>query len=306
MLNFTSLSSANKRSFIFLSTQMILCILEIIANVLTIVIFRRKRLRSTSYSFYFCSMVFCETITLVYSLRYGIRFFFGIDIRMVSSFFCKIDEYVPSSSSLSSDWLLVAILVDRYLTIVFHKQFTTLNKKWFQKMVIFIIIVYSCTTSSFLALKTKYETSSSNQTQCYFDSKFTWLKKVAFFANFLSSSIISSFINTTLIWYLFKKRRKIKSRTNVNRLKDVKFAISTVSLAIFDFICKISFGLMLVGRANRLDSGEEYEALFYKALNLLTLSLGATFFFGIIFNSVFYEEFVALVRRRTRQTSISV
>lgn len=316
MLNYTTLSIANKRSFIYLNIQVVISIIGTIGNVLTCMVFRRKRLKNTSYSMYFCIMLSCEIIGLVYALRYWARFFLNFDYRLVSPFFCKSDKFVTFSAGIAADWLLTVILADRLLTIVFHNRIKLIKKKFFQKTTIALVLVYSMSINLILLFKSNYEKinlEESNSTsfisiiKCTLDPKHRRNEQVTVLGNFIVSIVLNAIMHTVLIVFIFKSRRKITNRTNLLWIKDVKFAISTVALAIFELICKIFFGL-IVGGSSILQtkiSADEYQAYFYMSLNSITLSYGATFFFNIFFNSIFYEEFIGMFRTR-RNSSFSI
>lgn len=285
---------------------------NIVGNILTILVFRRKRLKSTSYSIYFCSLMSFEIIGLVYAFRYWARFFLGFDVRLINSFFCKSDKFVTFSTGIAADCFLTIILADRLLAVIFYNRFKILKKSWFQKLVVAVVLFYSTSINSFFIFNhdlTRINQNEHDKSWMNFTyiceknhDRYERVEQAIVIINLVGSILLNTIMHIILLVFIFQSRQKLnRKRARLFWIKDVKFAVSTSVLTLFELSCKLFFGLIQAKSSSlkRNISLEEYQAYYYMGLNIITLSYGATFYFNLIFNSIFYEEFLALLRVAT-------
>lgn len=302
MKNFADLNNVQKLSFLFINFQLIISLFSIFFNFLTIFIFRRKRLKNTSYSWYYCVMLTCQIMVLAFAMRYWPRFFLDLDLRRLSAYFCKTDEFLPHALTITSDWLLTVILADRFLAVVYNNQFQILKQKWFQSLVSAFVLVYCFLVMLYLPWNISFEPDNShlsNKTEivCHLPPRIERFKKYVYFSNLIPNVAITCLLYVSLFLFIFQSRKRITSQTNSRISKDMKFAMSTIVLAVIDMVFKIIFGIgFTLTKTLRLDV-DQAQAMFAVGLNLITLNYGLTFFVNVLFNSIFRQEFKSLFNR---------
>ena len=88
-------------------------------------------------------MAFSDIVILLHSYRRLAAFVFGSDLDVVSTFFCKIDEYTADVAAIFSLWMLTLISFDRLFTVVYPNRFLLIKKRQFQALIVALILVYS-------------------------------------------------------------------------------------------------------------------------------------------------------------------
>lgn len=98
-------------------------ILGTIANILSIVIFRRKEMRKYSSFCYFAFLNFVNLAVLYVTLiRVIMEFNFHVDIRGLNMFTCKMHVFLTYFLTYLSSLLLSSISIDRVISVMFlHK-----------------------------------------------------------------------------------------------------------------------------------------------------------------------------------------
>ena len=143
MKNFQNLNFYQKLNFICVSIQAFLGLFGIASNILAIFVLKRKTLNNYPYSFYWRIMAYSDIFILLHTFRHWANFVLDFDLSLVSTFFCKTNDYQPFVASCLSTWLLLLISIDRLVVIVYPKRLNVFQKRWFQIILVLILITYS-------------------------------------------------------------------------------------------------------------------------------------------------------------------
>ncbi|XP_022910182.1 thyrotropin-releasing hormone receptor [Onthophagus taurus] len=100
-----------------------LCILGIIGNSLSVVVFYKTKLRKVSSSYYLASLAISDNVFLVCLFIPWLTPYLEFDIFNLP-IICETSTYITSLTSFLSVWLVLAFTVERFLAVVYplHRQ----------------------------------------------------------------------------------------------------------------------------------------------------------------------------------------
>ncbi len=215
------------------------------------------------------------------------------NLRLASNIICKFGLYFNFSLCPISPWILVYISIDRYISICF-KQVQIIRKKWFQNLMILLIIVYNlCFYIPFLIF-VELTTSLTNNTETN-SSSFSFscdisredLDYILYLSDLFNAALVPFILmllaSIFLVHSIVKSRRRlINLKTDQNRkksLRDIHFAITILVLnfSFFIFSAPICLG-------NYLNVDDFLYSIF---IYLFYLGYCINFYILAIFNSVF-------------------
>lgn len=313
MLDYNVLNYYQRLTFIFQYIQIIIAIPGIIGNILIIFVFLRKRFRKYSYAFYSIVMACSDIVVLITSIRHWSAIILDANIDLVAPFFCTIGEYLPYVAGTISLWLLALISLDRFLTIVYSNRFGIFKKRWLQIMFVIVLVVYSLLIHIQLPLSYNLVVLSSNETNsslaCVLESQnVATIHSSIFLANtFLVILIVNNILSGKMVWFLISTRKRLS--VNIGRVnstvKDRKFAISSIGLNICCMVCKMPLSVGLLVAQNQALSPDFGQLLFTIFVAIYTIDNAAVFVVYISVNSIFYEEFLKMIRVLRFQTTSS-
>ena len=143
MLNYKSLSNYERARYVFTWFLVITGLIGIISNLLAICVFSRKSLRKYSYSFFCVIMGISDIVILLHSFRHWAGYILEADLDLVSQFFCTVDTYTENIAATFSLWMLTVISFDRLFTVVYPNRFQIFKKRWFQVLIVVVLLVYN-------------------------------------------------------------------------------------------------------------------------------------------------------------------
>lgn len=104
--------------WIWVYVSPVLIFVGTIANILSIVVLLRRRMRSSTTMFYLTVLSFGDILVLYTGLlRYWIKSAFNEDIRLISQFSCKLHAFLVYFSLDFTTWVLVAVTIDRCIFV---------------------------------------------------------------------------------------------------------------------------------------------------------------------------------------------
>lgn len=309
MLLNDSTSVYKKISFVVMNMQACVGFIGIMGSILSICVFSRKPLKNSSYSMYFRVMAIIDCIVLIHVYRHWARVMLGFDIDLYSPLLCKLNEYQPFVAAHIQLWLYTIILADRLVIVVYHYKFTFVKKRWFQQLVIAIVFVYCLLTHLIMPFNYELQFKKIPLTNesykivkvCHLPLKILNINNLLFLSNTIATACVNILLYVKLILFIFKSRRKILFCNNLARVRDLKFAISSVVYTFVAFIFKapIAIGLTL-SHYFRLEP-DQFEMVFMICVLFAVIVNGATFYVNFFFNSIFQEEFFNIFRRPQQQ-----
>lgn len=288
--------------------QTLIAITGIIGNIFVILVFSRRRLKSTSCAFFYRFKAILHICLLIHSFRHWIRTFFHLKIEEFSWTLCKLDEFLAYSMGLASIWLMTVILLDRLVTLVYQKLSSPILKQLSHRfLLIGFILIYGFGMHSSFVFDYQYEKTSSTLTInnnsssprfiCYLPTRSLKINMIIAIGNILANSIVNTILYVKLIRYIFERRRRIRTRSNMLLKKDLKCAIGSVAITVFNLASKMTFAVILLIVSSMTNVREdELHGLFTVCVSFAILGNSMTFFINLIFNSIFYTEFTKMIR----------
>lgn len=300
----------------FQNIQAMIALLGIIANVITFCVFSRKRLSKASYSVYYRSVTILDCILLAHSFKYWIRCIFDLDLDVFSPLFCKLKDYFAHVSALSSLSLMTVILIDRLIIILYYNQTQMLKKRWFQFFIVTTCVLCCSILYSLMPLNKQLVELKSHTNStipiikvCYLSNEIKNMKGLIAFGILLFNLLVNVGLYVTLIRFVNQSRRKISTRTSKMLMKDIKFAISSTMTTISSFFSKLPFAVSLILSINGNLTREQSDTLYTVSATIAIIGNAVTLFLNLMFNSIFYEEFMSMFGRtriKTRNSLVSL
>lgn len=309
MVDYSDMSTYKIVTQIFMHLAFIECLIGIVANSLTFVVFSRKRFKSTSFSFYLRLNVLMDTVILVKSILQWTGVVFEFYIEDVSIVFCKLQGYSYRVAFTSSTWLLSLIAFDRLITIKYPYRFSYLKKRRLQIILTSIIVAISMGFYVLMPLSLEYERvvtvdEDSNETSIEVNCTMEKEKyNAVFWIDLINSLITVVVLNNVLsamaIVFIYKSRQRIRQTNSSSNertaMRDRKFAINSITLNLMSFVCK--FPLLSYSCFSLLINDEDLDEMI--SIICLSLSLvdnSSSLFVNMLVNSIFYEEFLSILR----------
>lgn len=296
MHKYGNLNIYQKLNYITVNIQVALGLVGIINNILAFCVFSRKPLRKYSYSFYWRVMSITDTFILLHTFRHWANFIFDANLSLISTFLCKINDYQPFVASCLSTWLLLLISIDRLIVIVYPKRLNVFQKRWFQIIMVLILVIYSFLVNLHLPLNYRLETKNElNSTilVCYLPAdalnatSFLVLVQIV-----LVNVVINNALNFKLIHFIRASRRRnsfaIQTRSSI---RDRKFVFSITSLNISSCLCKLTFFvLMTIANVYKFDA-DQLQLAYSISVTISIVDNCDLFVINLFVNSIFYDEF---------------
>jgi hypothetical protein len=274
---------------------LVIVVIGTITNIVAFIIFSRKRFENTIFSTYFRFLLVVDTIGLVYlALGKFLYFQFKIQLRDFNESLCRITLLLAYSVPPVSAYTLVAISIDRFLTIA-KPTFLIIRKRFsFQIYVCIGIVVANFIYNgqlffSYLAIDDYYPNSTKQICVIPYQETLQMM-------DLINSTIIPfllMIISTILtIKSVFDSRKKISNQSNPNnpgRFRDIKFSITSIAFNIIFLI--LNFPFVISTQIDTIMTDIESEFLVAFILLLTYLNHGTVFFINYSVNTMFIEEF---------------
>ena len=306
MLNYNSLSNYERARYVFTWFLVITGLIGIISNILAICVFSRKSLRKYSYSFFCVIMGISDIVILLHSFRHWAGYILEADLDLVSQFFCTVDTYTENIAATFSLWMLTVISFDRLFTVVYPNRFQIFKKRWFQVLIVVVLLVYNIAIDLPLAIGYQivnyYIRPYLSIQKCFISLSLNISQSVILAVNFIFTIIlVNNVVNVKIVWFLVSSRQKISESLGMAKVRkissrDRKFAICSIGLNLNCMFFKLPLILsLLIGGTLKMDL---YQIqLFYTAVGFFySLDNAASLFINLFVNSVFYEEMLIMLR----------
>ena len=284
--------------------SIITCIIVICfcSNILAFVIFSRKKFHHTIFYTYFRIMILIDQFSYLIRIDILLNIFGLSTFRSISPFSCKLISFLIPFTRSILPWILVLISIDRMLSIVCPNRFYIRKKPLFQMSLCFIVLLTSACLSIRFIFETNFEYSSTNRRDNNSSqNSSTTLLAVKNICNDRITMIYDLFYYTlipfllmfisTIITIKFIYESRKKSNNNKTKIKDIRFAITSITLNIlfFLFYFPLFFFFFLENFINISEEMSEFISNIFRAI--LYLYSGSLFFSTLIVNSLFRQEF---------------
>lgn len=310
MREFKELNVYEKINFICQYVQSIIGLVGIVGNILAICVLQRKSLKKYSYSFYWRILACSDIIVLIHTFRHWLKFILDFDIDLLSPVLCRFNEYQPYVAGYISLWLLTVISIDRLVTIVYPNRFGFIKRRPFQIAVIAIILVYSLFINILLPLNSRLvKVEFGNYTTksvCHQPIEVLKLNSLIFLVNIIIVNIfINIIIDIRIICFLFMSRKSHIQRRSRSYIKDQKFTYNVIVLNINSVILKLLVVLAVCLPAYLNLDSEKSQLVFTIFISISIIDHSDLFFINILVNSIFYKEFINMIRPKSGHRLVS-
>ena len=269
-------------------------------NVISFVIFSRKRFQKNSISTYCQALALIDCLTIVEILDTFYQLIYKVDFINASDESCRAMSYIPTIYSSIPVWILVAFSLDKLLNMR-RKTINLIHKKWFQWSLIAGIVLFHSILYMWLPIFIRRTEISPGVYFCdpttfqLFDVHMIVVIIETCFIPFIIM-IVSSIMTIRL---LYKSRRLVERAgklTASRRSRDTKYAISSV---VFNFVF-IPFKLPIVYYI--LSSFGVETSVYYFQISLLLyfFTSSSNFLIHLVTNSLFRKELLEIFRYSKR------
>ena len=222
----------------------------LIGNILCFYIFSRKKFKSTIFSSYFRYDLLINLFYLFLPIDYFLELSRNVETKLISDLACKMYRYYEDVVTPISHYILAAISIDRYLTIVYPKKYAFKNKVSFHLKCCIGITVFNCvyyipsliyfglisSVSNDLLFLNNNDSINSSNLSC--SNRIIILN----FLNVLNDVIvpfgIMSIFTILLIKSIYdsrKRARSLASAQNRTQSKYIRLAVTSISVNIVFF-----------------------------------------------------------------------
>ena len=277
----------------------IILIIGLVGNLFAFLVFSSLKFKNTIFATYFRFLCFFDSLFAMIMFIIDILLYLNINFETLSNTCCKIKIYFTYVVAATSVWTMAIISLDRMFSIVWSNRFQFRKKTINQIIIIVGIIIYNILYWSpdiFLFSIENIHNNQSNQTvlvKCqpslnflkYFSLANTTI--LPFFIMILSTIL-------TLIKVFRSRRRQSNQHSSSIKNKDVKFAITSISLNLLFLF----FNLPITIFAFFIDYSNEVEKFITTILTLLfQCNYFILFFVNFIVNNSFRQEFFNMMKR---------
>jgi hypothetical protein len=224
----------------------ILIVLGIIGNIFGLIVTSKKQLKKIGPQLVYIAMFIFDFINLLTFFKFYLQFAFNIDFTVDSSLACKSYWYIQYSFATTSPMMQVIISIERFILIAYpiRKQF--LIKTRIQLAYIFAIPLFNFFLYIPVGIYFDLVIDENNQTVCNFVHLY-WQTTIGYID--LVNRLIVPFLlmiifSILIIITIFRSRRRMNNRDNKILSKDIRFAITSITLNIFYILFSLPISIL--------------------------------------------------------------
>jgi hypothetical protein len=281
-----------------------------IGNYLVFRVYSKNPLRNTTLSIYFRTTSIVNTLVLLQLPIYLMLVKFQYSLRNASAFFCSFLLFINFATSPISNWLLVLISFDRFISIVFAHRFALFFVRKFQLTLIMTVVAFNLTLYSFILWKSDLVKMRINngtiaqngsidaRVDCINNSTVTLLWLDDFNSTIIPFLFLTA-CSVVVIYFIKKSRNRINNNTARKEImaKDRKFAVTTLALNLVFLL----FNLPVLVSSQVLVNGNEVDQyrtpISYMTTVCYYVFYATDFLTQFVANSLFREQFFCLILR---------
>ena len=277
------------------SIQAIIALIGFICNILAICVFERKELKKRSYSIYWKLKCLFDNIILINFFRNWVKVFLNIDITIISSIYCRLNQYISFVAIGVSLCFEFIITLDRFFTIVYPARFIFIRKRSFRVGSILVLVIYNLLIYIYLPLNYRLIDTNGYSRKC--DAS-TDIQNILFIITFSNSIIVNIVLNPILDLLIIS--RIISTRRNAQELNrwtinDRNFAICSIGINLSTIILKFPF-TVFNAVSNIFDLKYKQTEIVYSAtLMFAIIDKADVFVLNMLVNTIFRREFLSMV-----------
>ena len=284
----------------------------VIGNIFSFIVFSRNKFRVTFFSVYFRVLAFTDTFTLLFIINDFPAAYFNEDIQNSSYITCKMFYYFIYSISPVSAWILVVVSFDRMLNIIRPNQYLFMKKKKLQIVICSVIFLYNTIYYIPQAIYKEYQIQAnlSNSSEIVYKCIGLNEEKIVDWMDLFNSTIIPFILmiifTSITVKRLFKSRSKASIEVNGKiKNRDVKFALTSISLNIFFFIFNLPVCIFHVVTHYIVLEDADFSLLNIIILFCFYLNFGIVFYVNFFTNPLFKNELLIFLHFKKVKSRLS-
>ncbi len=222
---------------------------------------------------------------------------FNFDPTILSSFACKIYQFINYSLDALSPWCLVYVSVEKFIAIAFpSKRFIF---KSIKNQIIFLVSLYLF--NILYHLNVPFSVDVITYENISFCTSISYESQLIFVNMDLVNYIILPFslmiiFSILLIVTIFKARRRVRlndaSRESKRLKQDIRFSISLISMNLLFLI--LNLPIVIYSFISYPDNSDLFLIIAY----MCYLSYGVNFYLILLTNTLFRQEFFSLFNKK--------
>ena len=219
------------------------------SNTTCIIMYSRKIFHQISASFYFKAISLNNLIIL--SLKVC---FWNFEIQYISDKWCKFVMYMIYTIIPVSSWIMVYVLLDRFISIKFYKKFQFRHLCKFKYFI--LILIYLTTFCVYMPVATGYKIfkinyfNSTEKTNCKSNGHSELISMIDLIYLTLLPFICMIFFTILLVFTIFQSRKrlinKIQSIDKSIQKKDIRFAFTSIFLILIFLATNLPLNMLAV------------------------------------------------------------
>ena len=279
-------------------------------NLLSLAIFSRPKFKATIFNTFFRFMCLNNLLVLFSKFEWFCEVIGILNIRNNYVFVCKLYYYTIYFSPPVTSWSLVFISFDRMISICFPARYLFRKKPKNQiKMCVLILILNIIFYSPQLFAKINiYFDTLTNITlhRCEYFNPNGLFDLIDIFYSTIITFVLMSISVSFSLRSIYKSRRNASLNSSMTKLKDIKFAITSIALnLIFVFLNSPISIFYILAFFNSIDFDDEIYKFMDTFLNILFYSNYASLFYiNLIVNSLFRSEFILFLKEIRQKLGI--
>ena len=279
----------------------------LIGNLIVFLIFSNKHMINLNIRNFFVLISITNSLGLIQFLQKFLIHAFDLNIRIFSTFHCQFFGFLAYVFGPMSAWILVYISIERYFSIFNNSMYFIFKNQNFQYFIIFSIVFYNIFFyMQIFFLNDLYISLNGNLSEISCESFMNEVFNDIFYYIDLFNSTLMPFIFMVLTSFLlvckiYKSRSKFqsKSKNNIKQKKDIKFAISSITLNLIFLFFNLPMCIYQILPVSKVLSAYViFNNLFYTSFSTQFIILFLT-------NSLFRKQFMKLLRIKDKSNQIT-
>lgn len=280
-------------------------IIGLIGNILTFVVFSRRKFRNNSISIYFRALAIFDSFIVLEAVINFYLIFYKYYIAQYSDTVCKLVSYSSYTFGSIPGWILIALSIEKLLSM--KKVTNTMKRPFIHYSIVIAIFLFNILLYIEIPIYLKLVPIEYYGVQVMFcDTAFLWFGNVLNIVYLVNGTVLPFVImfvtSLIMIKALRDSRRQIEAigTSGGNRKRrEIKFAVTSLAFNGSFVVLKMPLLVCLSVGLTVVDFYFLQVAVFLFYLNF---SLG--FFVHFIVNSVFRKELFIVFRiRKSKQQS---
>lgn len=297
----------------------VIIIVGTIGNILSFIIWMKRRLRRTSTFFYLAMLAVSDTVFLIISgLKTWVRIWSYVELLHVSIISCKVITFIVHSSLHISAWLIVAVTIERFLAVWFPLRANGMCSFRRVKIVTMsIVVVFLLLNSHFFwtaELVSTDNPESPDQLECTTNTTkvcvyFPWFNIIIFS---VIPSVLVLILNLLIIFCLLKHRETLKCAMTKNdqHMQSIhrRLAVILLTISFVWIFTTVPTTLTFIIKRTDKDMESRAQAILLRVLSyiLLYINHAINFFLYCMTGRLFRLELKRLFCSKAQQKHLQI